>query len=1027
METDNYSLEKHLEAICNDDKDYEILIAVWRLNKDNLAAALKNIASVFPHYSQHDISHSITILDNIQRLLGRDRVERLGATDTFLLLMSALTHDLGMYMTYEMVEKEWGKPEIKKLIESYAKSSDKIIASAANLLQEHYTRPANVAEGFKWALAVRNAVTILLAHQMRRGHGDRSAELLEKSDFFRENASRFHFESLPERYLTLIAQVAHLHGTDFNEVMNLPQKATGFKSDFVHPRFIACMIRMGDLLDVDNNRFNPYSLAMVKDVPESSRAHYDKHQALKHLLISPEGIEVDLNCPTEASYRVAREMFDWLESEVANQCREWNVIAPPDLGGLPPVLHKDKINIFYKGTRPRHELRNLRFDISSQRTFEMLKGGAIYHNPGRVFLREIVQNALDATKLQIWRDMDTHLPFELKSPHRQIQNREDIRFSDDIPSSVYEKYPIDITVDYNKEKQSITVICEDWGTGISEESLIRMTSQVGSSRKADKGYEKTINGMPYFLQPTASFGLGLQTIFYVADEFTVDTHYPGEPTRRIVFRTSTDGSYCSINEEGFDFYRENREVLHGSTVKIVIDKEHWSNFFEINQENVTQMLDNTDAVEYRLAEYTDYYAKYAFGDIGSIPLRYHSPYGSFESRREYEDYEFVKDEGNFRLYWKLGQAEFPFIIENAGKMASRIKISFKEKTFKIYDKLLLRSIPISSTYSGNSFITFNWDLWCREADSLVTLSRDDLLPQGRKWFFNLRDSLIPDCLGLIYEPLRQRLIEHPEDQSALEQYAYFCVANWMRRTSIEPDLALMKDYTIPRAPDRDFLCINNTGEVVSVKQLLESEELVLSVYFPSDANVVKRNVAFFHKDEIIVRGIGYDIPSSYYCIEVFTIDRFCFYRLIKGNPGVIQWVKHSLYDIRELEMRQDTSLDIRYKTGKRCYLGFQKYKEIVVGKGAPLLDHRLPLDNINCWIYPITRAIKDDLPKSREEAEKYLFEKGRLETLVPEYIVKLIQIHNALGDKNLTKETIYKKYAELILDNQFGYKETKVL
>ena len=267
METDNYSLEKHLEAICNDDKDYEILIAVWRLNKENLAAALKNIASVFPHYSQHDISHSITILDNIQRLLGRDRVERLGATDTFLLLMSALTHDLGMYMTYEMVEKEWGKPEIKKLIESYAKSSDKIIASAANLLQEHYTRPANVAEGFKWALAVRNAVTILLAHQMRRGHGDRSAELLEKSDFFRENASRFHFESLPERYLTLIAQVAHLHGTDFNEVMNLPQKATGFKSDFVHPRFIASMIRMGDLLDIDNNRFNPYSLAMVKDVP----------------------------------------------------------------------------------------------------------------------------------------------------------------------------------------------------------------------------------------------------------------------------------------------------------------------------------------------------------------------------------------------------------------------------------------------------------------------------------------------------------------------------------------------------------------------------------------------------------------------------------------------------------------------------------------------------------------------------------------------------------------------------------------
>ncbi len=1023
METGNYSLEKHLEAICNGDKDYEILYAVWRLNKENLAAVLNNIASVFPHYSQHDISHSITILDNIQRLLGRDRVERLGATDTFLLLMSALTHDLGMYMTYEMVEKEWDKPEVKKLIESYAKSSDKIIATAARLLQDYYTRPANAAEGFKWALGVRNAVTIILAHQLRQGHGGRSSEFLKKSDFFRENASRFHFESLPERYLTLIAQVARLHGTDFDEVMELPQKATGFKSDFAHPRFIASMIRLGDLLDIDNNRFNPYSIAMVKDIPDSSRAHYDKHQAVKHLLISPEGIEVDLNCPTEASYRVARELFDWLESEVANQCREWSVIAPSNLGGLPPVLHKDKINIFYRGTRPRYELRNLRFDISSQRTFEMLKGGAIYRNPGRVFLREIVQNALDATKLQIWRDMDIHLPFELKNPDRQIQKLEDIRFSDDIPSQVYEKYPIDLTVDYNKEEQTITVICEDWGTGISEESLIRMTSQVGSSRKADKGYEKIINGMPFFLQPTASFGLGLQTIFYVTDEFVVDTHYPGEPTRRIVFRTSTDGSYCSINEEGFDFLREKREVLHGSTVKIVIDKEHWSNFFEINPENVTELLDNTDAVEYHLAEHTDFYVKYAFQDIDSIPLRYHSPYSSFETRREQKDYEFVKEKGNFRLYWKWGQKEFPFIIENAGKMASRIKISFTDDTYEFDEQLFLRNIPISTIYSSNNFNAFSWDLWCREADSLVTLSRDGLLPHGRRWFNKFRESLIPDCLELIYEPLRRRLIDYPKDQSVLKQYVYFCIVNWKYQTSIEPDLVPVKDYKIPKTKQSGLLCIDNTGEAVPIKKLLESEKFVISSFNSSFTSEVISNGSVFHKDEIIVRVSGHDIPDTYYCSEVFTLGQHgCYYRLIKGKSNKIHFVNHLNYDIKKLDMRLET-YNVRFKCGDFCYLGYQRYKEIVVDNNAPLLDHSLPFGNNYCWIYPITKSIKDDLPQSRKKAEKYLFENGRLEALVPEYIVKLIQRHNALGNKNLTKETIYKKYAELILDNKFGYKK----
>ena len=36
MNTQNYTLEKHLEAICNEDSDYNVLLAAWRLNKENL-------------------------------------------------------------------------------------------------------------------------------------------------------------------------------------------------------------------------------------------------------------------------------------------------------------------------------------------------------------------------------------------------------------------------------------------------------------------------------------------------------------------------------------------------------------------------------------------------------------------------------------------------------------------------------------------------------------------------------------------------------------------------------------------------------------------------------------------------------------------------------------------------------------------------------------------------------------------------------------------------------------------------------
>ena len=60
----------------------------------------------------------------------------------------------------------------------------------------------------------------------------------------------------------LLAEISLLHWEDFNDVMSrLYQEANGYKGDYIHPRFIACLIRLGDLLDFDNNRFNEFSIA----------------------------------------------------------------------------------------------------------------------------------------------------------------------------------------------------------------------------------------------------------------------------------------------------------------------------------------------------------------------------------------------------------------------------------------------------------------------------------------------------------------------------------------------------------------------------------------------------------------------------------------------------------------------------------------------------------------------------------------------------------------------------------------------
>ena len=1029
METKNYSLEKHLDAICNDDKDYAVLLAVWRLNKENLSAALRNVASMFPHYSQHDLSHSIKILDNIQRLLGRDRVESLGATDTFLLLMSALTHDLGMYMTYEMVEKKWKEPEMKKLLESYADSSDKQIAVAARLLLSRSTRPDKPADGYRWALEIRNAVTLILAHQMRGRHGDRSAEHLEKSDFFWQYSSGFHFDALPGRYLTLIAQVAHLHGTGFDEVLKLPQTADGFKSDYIHPRFIACMIRMGDLLDIDNNRFNLYSMATVKEMPESSQAHFDKHQAVKHLLISPEGIEATLDCPTEASFRVAREVFDWLESEVEKLCREWSVIAPPDMGGLPPVLHKDKINIFYKGARTRPELRNLRFEISSQRTFEMLKGGAIYKDPGLVFLREIVQNAMDATKLQIWKDMDILLPFDLEKPERHFKTRQELKgkaFSDDIPAEVYQKYPVELKVDYDEKNQAVIVTCEDRGTGISEESLIRMTSQVGASRKADKDYEKTTEEMPYFLQPTAAFGLGLQTVFYVADEFTVDTHYPGEPSRRIVFRTSTNGSYCSIEKEDL----EDWNVAHGTKVQIVIDKEHLGKMFGLDKEDMLELVNNPE-ISYKHLSIIDDYTERNFKRIKEIAFGYQSPFLGFQTEIGGENYEFLDSDkdGRYRLYGKK-------IVDGGGiiylmkdrELGGEFEIRYLIPRDYTYNTVLFRSIPITQIdLWSNSLVEIDLNLFSREADKLVSISRDDLLPQGEDWCGDAIKEALPAIVRLTHRHLLKQCENvHTKEVSrtgVIFQYRSLCLLNWNLPNPINLELKTLGVNALLKKPGINQFFDNNL-KPVQVKAIIESEKIIVvgsAAYFaPSE---LKRRIS--SSSDVIVTFRSSDIPNSYVCSEVFFIkdidkdDMECCC-LVKEPSSNIIWVNVHDTDIPKFTLSETYGL-----------FGLFYYKEIIVGKDAPLLGFIQPFRG-NSWIYPIRTSSIMNLPDSRVEAEKYLREEDRMEKAVPEYIVKLIMKYNALGkeypksdeDYRKYKELIHNTYIRLILDIKFGVEKT---
>ena len=268
----------------------------------------------------------------------------------------------------------------------------------------------------------------------------------------------------------------------------------------------------------------------------------------------------------------------------------------------------------------------------------------------------------------------------------------------------------------------------------------------------------------------------------------------------------------------------------------------------------------------------------------------------------------------------------------------------------------------------------------------------------------------------MYELLLKELNQNQYDELLIHQYCGLCFANWNLQQPLNVDLNPLKDYKIrySESSDEPYFC-DNQGEEVSAKRVMESNKFIVGRIVPLlFNNRIKTNPSLFLEDEIFVstydRGV---IPSRFICSEIFTINYYNYTRLIKKDSDDIQWVANSNFNFKTLAEEYPS----RY-----CYPGLHKYDRIVVGKDAPLLGFIKPY-HYNCWIYPIRKDVKEELPSLRNDAEQYLREKDRMDAIVPDYIVKLIQKYNAKGNKNLTKEDIHNTYIQLILDNTFGAKE----
>jgi hypothetical protein len=159
------------------------------------------------------------------------------------------------------------------------------------------------------------------------------------------------------------------------------------------------------------------------------------------------------------------------------------------------------------------------FELEQDAVFQRLIAD-VYDSPS-VFLRELIQNALDAMRCRMYQDMkETGRPL----PHAP----------DQAPQEVLERYRINISLreeqlqnDTSDSKETVQVLTiEDQGLGMDREIIERYLLQAGRSYYTTADFRRSF---PF--PPTSRFGVGFLSVFAVSDHITIETYKPSSPRR----------------------------------------------------------------------------------------------------------------------------------------------------------------------------------------------------------------------------------------------------------------------------------------------------------------------------------------------------------------------------------------------------------------------------------------------------------------------------------------------------------------
>lgn len=489
----------HLKKKCEADDNVKILLSQWEFDQKLVGKALENIGGFYPHFSNHNASHSQQILVNIERLLGED-IELLTATDTWLILEAAYWHDAGMLVDAEKAKKVHDEENFKKMLREIVQNKSSDLYEFAKVFLNDSWQGAIALE--KHPFDGVEKYRQLIAEYFRKEHANRIGNIVLE-DYKNLGINTPRTELLPTRLFRYLGNICVGHGMNFDKMMEvLPRCQTGLGTEDCHPLFVACLLRLGDLFDLDDNRFCPVMAKHVSNMPSVSKHHHDKHLSLREFQLDKRTVKLVAECPNEMSYVETQNWFGWIREEFQNQMSQWNLIVPDlKFGSLPTI---EQLDVKIDGNKELLNDKPMKFALEEKNAIQILQGANLYKGISSV-LRELIQNSIDATQIRIW-----------------LENQEKIKKLSPLDfefKNIIENYPIEINFFERSDGWYLSI--KDNGVGFSLDDLSFVQKIAGSNKNFAR--KDIISQMPEWLKPSSYFGIGLQSAFLLADKIVFET------------------------------------------------------------------------------------------------------------------------------------------------------------------------------------------------------------------------------------------------------------------------------------------------------------------------------------------------------------------------------------------------------------------------------------------------------------------------------------------------------------------------